>query len=104
MPTAQGDNSLRLRRPAFSHWPHLFRGLEFHRHSIRLHLQRRGQLLTNWQPEILELRLFENHSRIDVYDLKPRSSGEIPGMPQKHEAVGTLPARIGIGEMHAYIA
>src|SRR5580700_134294 len=95
---------LRLRGAAFADRSCFFRGLELHRNLANLESQGRGELLANRLPEVFESRPLENHGRIHIYDAIPLSRDQVAGGPQKLRAIGVLPFRIGIWEMHADVA
>src|ERR1017187_5684173 len=100
----QGDHGLRFGAAALTHGTHFFGRLELHRNAVDLQAESLGQPLANRLAVVLQLGRFQNYGGIHVDDAVAALPGQIVGVAQKDEAVRSLPARVGIGEVHADIA
>src|ERR1700682_117170 len=101
---AYGHHGLRFGRLPFAHRSHALGRLEFHRYPFRLEFQRLGQLLADGLTVILQLGPLQNHGGIHVDQDKSALPHQVARVPEKLEAIGVLPARIGIREMRPDVA
>src|SRR6266853_3391798 len=101
MLTAYGHYGLRFSRLPFAHRPHSLGRLEFHRYPFGVEFQSLGQLLPDGLTIILQLGPLQYYRGIHVDQHEPAPPHQIARMTQKLEAVGVLPARIGIRKMRS---
>ncbi len=101
---SEGDYSLCLGGAAFAGWSHFFSSLKLDRDALDVEFQGRSQLTANVVAEVFKLGPFQDDDRIHVDDGVAAAARQIACMGQKQQASGALPARVGIGKVHADIA